>query len=544
MIRTKDVLNCLPLLASILGDRYGVQVRIGGKEACTNGKVIHLPSLPTDCEPELLALAKGFTDHEAAHIRHTDFDVLKAANLDPATFNLFNCLEDWRVEKKLSGIFPGCRRNLNWLIRRFFVEQAQPRAGDDSPALAVLDYVLLTVRAWDVDEVTPARQNAANIMEQHFPGLKAAMDAILVKVYIHCPDTNAAVEYARQIALCIRQWEPPQPTATSKRTDTSDKRGMRQDTGAVNDSASQIDQQLGPVQPSSVLSSLPLKALFHAEAQDLPQNIGEIMANELTNCSAESTCDSLTVAVEGTRQTGPLLAEQKLQALQASVALRMRLQGFLQAQTQKRSSIGRSGTLHTSSLYRLQVGNARVFQKESEQQGINTAVHILLDASGSMAGAPINLANRACFAVATALSRIRGVNQAVTAFPAVSEINSVFPVVRHGQHLPDMFDIRASGGTPLAGALWWVLQTMLPLKEQRKMILVITDGMPDNSLAANNVIGVAQKIGFEVYGLGIRDEHVTHLLPHTSRVINDLPELVPAMFAMLQAALLKGVKNG
>ena len=216
MIRTKDVLNCLPLVASILGDRYGVQVRIGGKEACTNGKVIHLPSLPMDCEPELLALAKGFTDHEAAHIRHTDFSVLKTANLDSVTFNLFNCLEDWRVEKKLSGIFPGCRKNLNWLIRRFFIEQAPPRAGDDSPALAVLDYVLLTVRAWDVDEVTPARQHAASIMEQYFPSLIEALDTIMVKVYIYCPDTAAAVEYARQIAQCIRQWEPPRHAPTSK----------------------------------------------------------------------------------------------------------------------------------------------------------------------------------------------------------------------------------------------------------------------------------------------------------------------------------------
>ena len=103
-----------------------------------------------------------------------------------------------------------------------------------------------------------------------------------------------------------------------------------------------------------------------------------------------------------------------------------------------------------------------------------------------------------------------------------------------------MFDLRASGGTPLAGAVWWVLQTMLPLKERRKIILVITDGMPDNQLAANNAIGVAQKLGFEVFGLGIRDEHIAHLLPHTSRVVNDLPDLVPAMFAMLQAALLKG----
>jgi Nitric oxide reductase activation protein len=84
----------------------------------------------------------------------------------------------------------------------------------------------------------------------------------------------------------------------------------------------------------------------------------------------------------------------------------------------------------------------------------------------------------------------------------------------------------------------------LPLKEQRKMIVVITDGMPDNPLAANNAIVMAQKIGFEVYGIGIRNEHITFLLPHTSKVVNDLPDLVPAMFVMLQAALLKGAKNG
>ena len=327
MIRTKDVLNCLPLVASILGDRYGVQVRIGGNEACTNGKVIHLPSLPMDCEPELLALARSFVDHESGHIRHTDFSVLKAANLDPVTFNLFNCLEDWRVEKKLSGIFPGCRRNLNWLIRRFFVEQAQPRAGDDSPALTVLDYVLLTVRAWDVDEVTPARQKSAIIIEQHFPSLREALDVILAKVYIHCPDTTAAVEYARQIGQCIRQWELPQPTATTKCTDKDGQGDMPQLTKEGTDLASQIDLQSEPVQPLRALSALPLKALFHAEAQDLPQQLGEIMASELANSSVESASDALTVAIEGTRQAAPLPAEQKLQALQTSIALRTRLQG-------------------------------------------------------------------------------------------------------------------------------------------------------------------------------------------------------------------------
>ncbi|MDE8731387.1 hypothetical protein PZH39_17085, partial [Desulfovibrio desulfuricans] len=74
--------------------------------------------------------------------------------------------------------------------------------------------------------------------------------------------------------------------------------------------------------PLRALSALPLKALFHAEAQDLPQNLGEIMAIEPTSCSTESAGDALTIAVAGTRQAAPLSAEQKLQALQASIALR------------------------------------------------------------------------------------------------------------------------------------------------------------------------------------------------------------------------------
>ena len=566
MIRTKDVLNCLPMVASILGNRYGVQVLIGGKEACTNGKVIHLPSLPMDCEPELLALAKGFTDHEAAHIRHTDFSVLKAENLDPVTFNLFNCLEDWRVEKMLSGIFPGCRRNLNWLIRRFFVEQAQPRPGGDSSALAVLDYVLLTVRSWDVDEVTPARQHAASIMAQHFPGLKEALDAVLVKVYIHCPDTTAAVEYARQIALCIRQWEPPQQARDDEKpVQHKGKRGKGHETrrkgyvsGVTTGMGDATDHSVPASQGEGIgssacasqtdlsASSSPsrakalLTALLHAEVQDLPQNLGEFLSATLTSQLTESAAETVTVAVEGFRQTGALPETQKLQALQASIALRTRLQGFLQAQTQKRCSIGRRGALHPGSLHRLQTGNPRIFRREAVQAGLNTAVHILLDVSGSMSGAPIALARQACFAVVKALEHIKGVNPAVTAFPATASTSSVFPIMRHGQKVPDSFDINASGGTPLAAALWWVMQTMLPLREQRKIILIITDGVPDNTHAARQALNMTQKLGFEVYGLGIRDEHIAHLLPQTSRVINDLPDLAPAMFSVLQDALLQG----
>ena len=562
MIHTKDVLNCLPLLASVLGDQYGVQVRIGGSEACTNGKVIQLPSLPMECKPELLALARSFVDHESGHIRHTDFAALKVANLDPVTFNLFNCLEDWRVEKKLSGIFPGCRINLNWLIRRFFVEQAQPRAGDDSPALAVLDYVLLTVRVWDVEEVNISRMAAAEVLRLHFPGLKEVLDAILAKVYIHCPDTAAAIAYARQLAQGIRQWGPQAENdknttqGGASKPNTTEKRRKGQAAGrhgghrgAASSSGSTPQSEQHPASACVSQTQQPtassrgkdqLTALLHAEAQDLPQSLGELLAAALTLCQAESAFEKVTVAIEGFRQSGALPEKQKLQALQASIALRTRLQGLLQARTQKRCSIGRRGALHPGSLHRLQTGNPRIFRREAEQTGLNTAVHILLDVSGSMSGAPIVLARQACFAVAKALENIKGVNPAVTAFPALASTSSVFPIMRHGQKVPDSFDINASGGTPLAAALWWIMQTMLFLREQRKIILIITDGVPDSTHAAIHAVTVAQNLGFEMYGLGIHDEHIVKLLPQTSRVINDLPDLAPTIFDLLQDALLKG----
>lgn len=71
MIQNKDIINCLPLLASVLGDRYGVEVRIGGHDACTNGKVIRIPALPVDCDKTALALAKGYIDHESASVIQT-----------------------------------------------------------------------------------------------------------------------------------------------------------------------------------------------------------------------------------------------------------------------------------------------------------------------------------------------------------------------------------------------------------------------------------------------------------------------------------------
>ena len=211
MLKQKDIMDCLPLLASVLGNQYGVTVEIGGSEAYTDGKTIHLPALPLDSEPELITMIKGYTDHESAHIRETDFEILRKANLTPFQHNLFNILEDWRVEERLSARYPGCRENFRYLIQKLFGTQ---KAGDTNPAFSILNTILLTVRSWSVNAIIPRRESVAKTMERHYPGLRKALDGILDRVRDSCKDTGDSIQYALELEQAIFVWNLEQKNIT------------------------------------------------------------------------------------------------------------------------------------------------------------------------------------------------------------------------------------------------------------------------------------------------------------------------------------------
>ena len=52
----------------------GVKLLVGGSVACTNKEVVILPTLPDDDET-LIVKARGYAEHESAHIEETDFSV-------------------------------------------------------------------------------------------------------------------------------------------------------------------------------------------------------------------------------------------------------------------------------------------------------------------------------------------------------------------------------------------------------------------------------------------------------------------------------------
>lgn len=492
-MNSKAILRCLPLLADVLGRAYGVSVEIGGGDAYTTGRVIRLPSLPASGDATFLGLVRGYIDHEAAHVRHTDFQGVARESPSPLERHVWNIFEDWRVEGLLGALFPGCRSNFAWLIRHLFgASISHPRP----PVHVLCSWLLLTVRSWSVPDLNSRCTAEKDALDRLWPGLTAKVEPILAAMQSNCPDSLACLKYARQVLRCLPETPPP---------------------------------------PAS---GLDLQAILTIADEQLPDDLGEILKESL---GRDIPADSgLKVARMGEKTRLPLSQQDLDDIAQVTAGLRARFEGMLQSSRLVRRRPARRGRLDPRNVHGVVIGNPRIFLATERKQAVNTAVHILVDSSASMQGR-MGLTSQCCSALAQALIR-SGISVGITAFPgnpAASSDPTVVPVLRHGDRLHGNLAVEARGQTPLGESLWWVLQQLVSLPEERKLVLILTDGAPDNLLNAKEAIQAGNSVGVEIYGLGIEAPQITQLLPRTSQNINRLGDLPGAVFSLLGQALVQ-----
>lgn len=135
----------------------------------------------------------------------------------------------------------------------------------------------------------------------------------------------------------------------------------------------------------------------------------------------------------------------------------------------------------------------------------------------------------------------------VSAFPGGAKLKdedqaeawlTVSPILKYGERLHNRFLAPANGCTPLAETLWWTFQQMQSLKEERKIVLILSDGEPNDPDGTLNVINILRNNGLEIYGIGIGTVVMENLMSGKySRSIYNLKELAPAMLDMLKVSL-------
>lgn len=216
--------------------------------------------------------------------------------------------------------------------------------------------------------------------------------------------------------------------------------------------------------------------------------------------------------------------------------------GFIQSQQRKASITKRTGrSINTRHLCRVVNGDTRVFNQRADKQAPNTAVHILVDMSSSMNSSgdsyksQAEIAQEAAIAIALALDAIQGANPAVTAFGGYSN-DPVRKIVGHGQRVKSQykkFGASTWGCTPMAEAIWYGANELSKTKENRKMLIVITDGEPDEFGPCKSVIGLCERSHVEVIGIGIKTNSVARLFKQNI-VISDAKDLKGTLFSLMR----------
>ncbi|OAH96744.1 nitric oxide reductase activation protein [Methylomonas methanica] len=292
-----------------------------------------------------------------------------------------------------------------------------------------------------------------------------------------------------------------------------------------------------------------LQALLSAGDSDIDQDLFESLKSALSLAS-ENVSELLMPSGNEPPiddRAGAFLL-RKVQG--ESGKIRAALQGLVQSQTLNRSQHAcRGRRMDGKRLHRLPLGETKLFQRQQNKAAPNTAIHLLLDKSESMGyqvtdsqGQPIGsrmpIALEATLALAMAFEGIPGVNPGVTAFPGHQD-DSVFRLLEHGQRVNarnGAFSLAATGSTPMTEAIWFGAASLLRCREPRKVLMVMTDGQPNDTLSTLELLQRCRDSGIETVGVGLGLD-VSHLFP-IAITINDLSELRAQLFELSKSLLL------
>lgn len=224
------------------------------------------------------------------------------------------------------------------------------------------------------------------------------------------------------------------------------------------------------------------------------------------------------------------------------------------------------GELDSASLYSLRLGNKRVFSKRTEADSINTAVSILIDLSGSMAGRKIVCAAQIMVALGETFSALN-IPFEMVGFHNPSH-GGVAPTPEYDRYFPfdyvvyKSFNDSYAQARPYIGgiqtgeqnvdgeAVLTVARRLNARKERRKLMFVLSDGAPaggcGDAASHNHLIEAVKMVensGIEIYGIGALTSDVKAYYPKHV-VINDIAELAVGVYKLVRNQLMSKFERG
>lgn len=600
MYTTRVIEGALPILARALVDG-SVNVVIGGDSAYSEGasRTIGLPSLPPACN-RAKALGLRFVVHESGHLDSSDFDAFESfVSRRPQLRSLVNSLEDIRIERLREQRYRGARDTLEDGLRQLIEDGNVTALDPGDPPLAILSrYVLyrLSVGVLGRDCLRAIANQSEQVWEATFPKAFRLRAEELMDKIVHAKSTSDAICLATLIwDAAQEEMSSPSPSASSEPqqgqegcsqqpSQQGDQNGGGGDTQAqktpnADAKAGQSGQFSNEASPgtgsqSSGANELPpegtnssadcataplgyggdalpqggssdnadrrgLQALLSAPPESGGDDIGQMVAKALSEVARDS--DAM----------GDVDAERVLQINRDGSQFLSQIKGETRALRRKLTAVLESRALHDVRAHtqgkvimknvaaRIQSGSTRIFEKRTDGITVDCAVQVLLDVSSSMKGR-LQTALFASGALAMACEETDGVDLALAVFPYRRHTVGVVKQFKEPLRrvIGDFASVDAAGLTPMPEAMLWGGQNLMFSERSRRILLVVTDGKPQNPGLVRMVMQDLGGMGIEFAGVGIRTNAVETLFPRHA-VIDNVEDLVGALFDLTTGALLE-----
>jgi cobaltochelatase CobT len=527
--------------ARALSGREDVEVSFGGHIAELSGNAIKLPALPKGLEDAEAMLIRGLADSFALKLHYHDQELHKRLSpAEPRARAAYQALEEARIEALGTENYPGVASNLEAALRQEARRQRLDAVStmDDAPLAEAIRYLAreaFTGRKApkEAQKVIKVWKNwlAQHLGDDGFETLKKSLQSQedFARLAHHLID---------RMEMSSAPAEPP-PASDSgenkddQRSDEADKQSAESAAakstpplGMTEESdAGERDDQTGETMAGQELEDL--DSGDDTDDRDQPRRNAQ-RDKGLSQLYADykiftSQFDEIVAAKdlcepEELQKLRKMLDKQLTHLHGVITRLANRLQRKLMAQ-QTRSWVFdlEEGILDSSRLSRV-VANpfwSVSYKQESETEFRDTVVTLLIDNSGSMRGRPITIAAMSTDILARTLERC-GVKVEILGFTTrawkggsarekwLSEgkpahpgrLNDLRHIVYKAADQP-WRHTRSSLGLMLregllkenidGEALLWAYSRLMTRPEQRKILMVISDGAPvdDSTLSAN-----------------------------------------------------------
>lgn len=448
-----------------------VQVTQSGIEAWVRNDAtgkpvqVNLPYLPDNADDTLIDAIQGFLDHEVAHILFTDFKQAMKIK-DKSLHQLYNILEDARIEKEMAKKYRGSGTNLGNTADFFLENMIEPdvkkaiKAGASEEEMVGL---LMTPLLRGMS----GQQRFESYMDDKMPHIQNFYDKIkdLQPQIEALSSTKEVIDMAQTIIKRIKDEEPPAPDNDDSDDDQEESEGDGGSGGGAGEGEGEGAGEGDGDDESEGEGSAPGAAedgegegegknkskakgegekgkgkaksgeMSHKQTDDEVSNLdggailGAIDKNTANNYDAAISRKMGEQAALAAKNTPYLVytnehdkveklhigsgfnpkmvvnMNEKVDAMVGPIS--KDLERAMRAKSIASWEGGlRKGRMNPSSLARLAAGDDRVFRQKRQNITNDVAVSLVVDASGSMSGSKIHTAAAAAYALSQVLDRL------------------------------------------------------------------------------------------------------------------------------------------